>query len=231
MDTLDVRAALTRLPHFRDLPDPLVDQVLALTKRLELHPGDTVFREGQDCDGLYIVVAGAVRVYRLGPDGSERVVHTVPAGRTFGEAALFHHRVFPAHAAALTEPTVLLRLAGQEFLQLFAAEPSLGRSMVGSLSSWLHLLLERIEILTLASAGARLSHYLLRLPATGGDDGLVVELPVSKRELAAELSITPETLSRLLARWRSRAMVAVDGRRITLLAVDALTAVAEPGEL
>lgn len=231
MDAPELRAALARLPHFRGLSPDQLESVAELARPLDLRAGDIVFREGQDCDGLYVIVQGAVRIFRLGPDGSERVVHTIPAGRTFADAALFHHGVFPANAAAAADPTVLLRLAGGPLLELIASEPTLGRSMVGSLSSWLHLLLDRIEILTLASAGARLSHYLLRLPAVQGEDGLVVELPVAKRELAAELSITPETLSRLLARWRSRDMVAVDGRRITLRQVDALTAVAEPGEL
>jgi len=58
---------------------------------------------------------------------------------------------------------------------------------------------------------------------------LRVELPVAKKELAAELSITPETLSRLLHRWRERGWIRVDGRTLALLDCKTLEALAESG--
>ncbi len=99
--------------------------------------------------------------------------------------------------------------------------------MVGSLCGWLHTLLDRIEVLTLISAGSRLATYLLRLPAREVSGELCVTLPLAKKELAAELSITPETLSRLLARWRDRGLVRVEGRTLVLLDGRTLEAIAE----
>ena len=101
--------------------------------------------------------------------------------------------------------------------------------MVGSLCGWLHSLLDRIEVLTIVSAGARLAHYLLRLQAREERGVLSVQLPVPKKDLAGELSITPETLSRLLARWRDRGLVRVEGARIELLDVQALEVLADHG--
>jgi CRP/FNR family transcriptional regulator len=224
-----VRDLLARLPHFRGLPDALLDAVLATASTHELSTGDTLFREGDRCDGFFVVVQGRIKIYRLTPDGREQVVHDVGEGRTFAEAALFHHGRFPAWGAALESPTVILKLDGPRFLELFGSQPELAGSMVGSLCTWLHTLLDRIETLSIVSAGARLAHHLLRLPARDQGDHVVVTLELPKKDLASELSITPETLSRLFGRWRDRGWASVDGSEVTLRDLHALQALADSG--
>jgi len=221
-----LQAALAELPHFRDLTPDLLAKVAALSSEVALGSGELLFQAGQRCDSFFALREGRMRIFRLTPDGREQVVHHIGPGQTFAEAALFHHGVFPASAAAV-EPSRLLRIDGPRFLRLFSDERALAGSMVGSLCGWLHTLLDRIEVLTLISAGSRLATYLLRLPARPAEGGLRVDLPLAKKDLAAELSITPETLSRLLARWRERGLIRVEGRSLALLDTPTLEAVAE----
>jgi CRP/FNR family transcriptional regulator len=194
---------------------------------MEVPAGVVLFHEGQRCDGFYFVEAGRMKIYRLAPDGRERIVHHVGAGQSFAEAALFHFGMFPASAAPVDGPATLLRIDGARFLQLLQDERALGASMLGSLCGWLHVLLDRIEVLTLISAGSRLATFLLRLPARDVGGELRVQLPVPKKDLASELSITPETLSRLLARWRDRGLIRVEGRSVALLDPRTLETLAE----
>ncbi|MGQ0553146.1 MAG: Crp/Fnr family transcriptional regulator [Planctomycetota bacterium] len=222
----DLSSTLAALPHFRELPPPLLARVVGMSREIELAAEEILFHAGQRCDGFYIVCSGVVRVFRTAPDGRQQVVHHIGPGGTFAEAALFHHGIFPASAAA-AEPARLIKIDGPRFLKLFAEERALGSSMVGSLCGWLHTLLDRIAVLTLISAGSRLASYLLRLPAREVSGELCVTLPLAKKELAAELSITPETLSRLLARWRDRGLVRVEGRTLVLLDGRTLEAIAE----
>jgi CRP-like cAMP-binding protein len=218
--------ALAELPHFRELPAALLAKVAELSREVALAPGESLFHAGQRCDAFFVVREGLVRIFRLAPDGREQVVHHIGPGHTFAEAALFHHGIFPASAVA-SEASLLIRIDGPRFLRLFAEERALAASMVGSLCGWLHTLLDRIEVLTLISAGSRLATYLLRLPARQVEGELRVELPVAKKELAAELSITPETLSRLLHRWRERGLIRVEGRSLVLLDTQTLEALGE----
>jgi len=225
----DLRAALGSLPHFRELPAPLIERLVPMVRVMPLPPGRLLFREGQPCDGFYAVLEGAVAIFRHAPDGREQVVHHVGPGRSFAEAALFRFGTFPASARAAAPSTRVLRVDGPAFLRLFAEERALATGMVGGLCQWLHVLLDRIDILTRASAGARLAAWLLEQPASGRSGRLVVELRLPKKALAAELSLTPETLSRLLRRWSDAGWIEVAGRRLLLLDVDALTVVAEGG--
>ncbi len=222
----EIPAALARLPHFRALDDERLSRIAGCCTLRTAQAREELFREGQPCDAFWAVVEGMVRVYRTTPDGREQVVHHVPAGRTFAEAALFHYRVYPASAAVETGPARVLRVDGRRFGALLAEEPALAAAMIGSLCGWMHTLLDRIELLGAVGAGARLAQFLLGLPAKDEGGSLVVALPVAKKTLAAELAITPETLSRLLGRWKELGLVAVKGQRITLVDVRALQAVA-----
>ena len=229
MTRSDLQQGLAALPLFRDLEPALLERVAALSSLRALEPGETLFLEGQRCDGFYAVLEGLVKICRRAPDGREQIVHHVGPGQSFAEAALFHFGILPASAAAADGPARVLKIDGPRFLALIGEQPALATSMVGSLCSWLHVLLDRIEVLTRLSAGARLATHLLRLPArdTGGE--LVVELPLPKKDLASELSITPETLSRLFARWRDRGLIRVEGRRVALLDARTLEAIADSG--
>jgi CRP/FNR family transcriptional regulator len=226
----EIQRALSELPHFRDVEPELLGRVAGLCSVVEPGEGETVFREGQRCDAFFVVLAGLVVVYKLAPDGREQVMHHIVPGQTFAEAALFHFHRFPASARGGAPGTRLLRVDGARFLELFRAEPALAASMVGSLCGWLHALLDRVEVLTQLNAGQRLASWVLRRPARSEGGRLVLELPLAKKDLAAELSITPETLSRLLAGWKERRLLEVDGKRLTLLDTRALQALADGGD-
>lgn len=223
-------AALARLPHFAGLERGLVERVAACTRPRTLRAGEAVFQAGEACEGFFVVLAGAVKLYRLSPEGREQVVHRVGPGRSFAEAALFNIGRYPVHAAAAATPTELLLVEGTSFLALFRGEPRLAQGMVGSLCQRLLTLVGRVEELSLTSAAARLAHHLLRLPARGSGERLAVELAGPKKDLAAELSMTPETLSRLLRRFTERGLLEGRGRRLVLRDPDALTAIAEGAE-
>ena len=94
----------------------------------------------------------------------------------------------------------------------------------------MHELVERIEELSIARAGARLARYLLRQPATGGGAALEIDLPLARKELASHLAIVPETLSRLLRRWQDEGVIRVEGRKLAIPDPRALEAIADREE-
>lgn len=220
-------ADLRTLPHFRTLPEDLLGAVAGCARRLTFSAGQTIFLQGQPSRAFYSVRCGAVKVFRLSPDGREQVLHHLVDGRTFAEAAVLSMPVYPASAVAIEADTRLIEIGAERFLPLFRSEPRLAAAMVSSLSVWLIQMAERVEELSVSSASARLAHYLLRQPSTCPGQGSVVELPMSKKELAAHLAIQPETLSRILKRWHGADLVRTDGRRLEILDERLLFAVAD----
>lgn len=229
MDTRDTIADLRRLPHFRGLPDDLLEGVASASRSVRFDAGLTIFAEGDPVRGFWAVRSGMVKVYRLSIDGHEQVLHHLGQGRTFAEAAVLSMSHYPAHAVAVAD-TELIEIAAEPFLRLFRGEPRLAAAMVSALSNWLLDLTDRVENLSIASASVRLAHFLLRLPSRRADGVTVLELPFAKKELAAYVATTPETLSRLLRRWQEADVLRSAGRRLEILDERVLSAIADGGE-
>lgn len=227
MKAARVDEILAGLALFRALPPEQLAALAPLCRRRMLRAGESVFRQGERARAFYAVAGGAVRVYRSSPDGREQLVHHLRPGQSFGEPALFGAGLYPAHAAAASAGAELVEIEGAGFLARFRAEPALAAAIVASLCARLLELVDRVEELSVGAAETRLARYLLRLPTRGNKGVLELELPMAKKELALQLAITPETLSRQLARWRAQRWIEVAGRRIALRRPEALLAIAD----
>lgn len=204
-------------------------QLIRPTARRVLQPRNTVvFHEGEECRGLYIVESGSVKIYRESADAREHVIYIATTGDTFGEAALFLGRGYPASAAAMQD-SVLILLHKDEFLGLLREHPEICFRMMAAMAEWSHRLVNSIESLTLKDASARFADYILSRLPQGSGDGCVVDLGMPKQVLASHLGMTGETLSRLLARFEEDRLIATQGRSVKVLSVEDLTDLAEYG--
>lgn len=229
MDVAERISELRLLPHFRALAPDLLEELARAARAVRFDAGQSIFAEGEAARAFYAVRAGAVKVYRLSPDGREQVLHHVREGGTFAEAAVLSMRAYPAHAVAVEEAD-LIEIGAERFLELFRGDPRLAAAIVSSLSMWLIRLTERVEELSVISASARLALYLTRLPSRLEGEVVVLELPLAKKDLAAHLAITPETLSRLLRRWQDAGLLRGNGRRLEILDERLLVAIADRDE-
>jgi len=79
---------LATVPLLAELPADHLASIAAAGRTKNVGPGETVFREGDVSDGLYVVLAGKVRIYKQNDDGNEVELATGAAGEYFGELAL-----------------------------------------------------------------------------------------------------------------------------------------------
>lgn len=227
MPESDLQAALAEFPHFHSLPRELLARLATGCRFVRLGAGEVLFTQGEPVLGFYMVRSGAIQLHRSTPDGRDQILQTVVPGRTFAEAAVLSMKRMPASARALSDGTVVVEVCAANFLPLFREDSRLSAAMVVSLSMWLHSLVERIEELQIDSAPARLARYLLRLPSSEKDGRVTLELPMAKKDLAAQLAIAPETLSRLLRRWQDDGVLEARGRELAILDERVLTAIAD----
>jgi CRP/FNR family transcriptional regulator len=192
--------------------------------------GEILFRQDTPAAGLFVVTRGRVEVYRSGGDGARRLIHLFGPQEVVGEVPAFEGGPFPATAAAAAPVAEALFLPRDQFLTLGGERPEILLRMLATLSVRLRKFVGRIESLASRPAPARLADRLLELAWEQGAPGrpaAVVTLPGTKSDLARTLGMTPETLSRLLRRWRDDAVVRVDRREVALLAPDVLQEYAE----
>ncbi|MEE4240184.1 MAG: Crp/Fnr family transcriptional regulator [Desulfopila sp.] len=199
---------------FNGLPDQQLLDLAAISFEKSLGKGENVFFEGDECNGFYLIGTGKVKIYKMSPNGKEHILHIFGPGEPFGEVPVFHGRPFPASAECLVASKVLFFPRGR-FVGLVEKNPSIALNMLAVLSMRLRSFTKQIEDLSLKEVPARLAGYLLFLQEEQGG-GNMVELEISKGQLASLLGTIPETLSRIFAKMSEEGLIEVDGRKITI---------------
>jgi CRP/FNR family transcriptional regulator len=214
------REIIGEISLFQGLPDDQLETIAALAREKQYGRGETIFFEGDPGNGFYLIATGQVKVFKMNLLGKEHILHIFGPGEPIGEVAVFHGQPFPASAEALAQSTLLF-LPRREFVEVIEAHPSIALNMLAVLSLRLRQFAAQIENLSLKEVPARLASYLL-VAAEEQKSGDIVNLDISKGQLASLLGTIPETLSRIFARMSDDGLIRVDGRAITILDRQAL---------
>lgn len=206
---------------FNGLPPEDLAAIAAFTVPQALRKGEYLFHEGEPSRGCYVVQSGAVNVHRVNAAGKEQVIHVFRMGESFAEGSLASPTGYPAHARVTESGTILL-IPKARILELIGGRPDLALRMLGSMSAHLRVLVSMLDDLTLKDVETRVLNWLVK-HGRGSADG-VIRLPGTKRELAAELGTSGETLSRTLALLRDEKLITVGAHAITVLAAPELAA-------
>ena len=208
---MDIIKQIAAIPLFQGLNKEYHHQLSAILVEKRYKRGQTIFSEGDDGDGFYVVASGKVKVFKLSHEGKEQILHIFGAGEPFGEVPVFAGEHFPAHAEAIEESKILF-FPRSAFVELIKKNPSLALNMLAVLSRRLRLFAALIEDLSLKEVPGRLSAYLLYLSETKNRANNLT-LDISKTQLASLLGTIPETLSRILARMSAEDLIQSDGQR------------------
>jgi CRP/FNR family transcriptional regulator len=222
MPPVDPAAIVMRCRLFARLKPAARQALAALAEPRELDAGQTVFRQGDPCPGVCIVGSGLVRVFKLAPSGKEQVLHLAGPGATFAEAAVIGGFACPAFAEAV-EASQIAVIPTEAFLSFLRNDHQGCIVLLAGLAGWLHHVVDLLEDLTLRDAAGRLARHLIQMAGPQGR----VELPSMRKHLAAQLNLTPETLSRTLRRLDQDGCISSERDGITVLDAQRLSAVAD----
>lgn len=202
---------------FSGLPPADLKVIAEITVAKPLEKNEYLFREGDRATGFYVVQSGTISIHRLNPAGKEQVIHVFQAGDSFAEATLATETGYPADARALAPSRVLL-VQKDAFVGLLKHQPELALRMLASMSVHLRVLVSRLDDLTQKDVETRLANWLIkRCPEKNKDAPCSIELPGTKRALAAELGTVSETFSRTLAKFREQNLIEVRGKVVRVL--------------
>jgi CRP-like cAMP-binding protein len=209
---------------FRSLSDEQMEQLSAATTLKSLDPGEHLFEAGSRADEFYLLASGQIKLYRLSPAGQEKVIEIIRPGQTFAEALMFLDiPTYPVNAQALA-PASLYAIKNRVFLDILRGSVDTCFHVMADISMRLKHHLNEIDALTLQNATLRVVNYLGQLIPSGESEAAEITLPAAKNIIASRLSITPETLSRILNVLSSRGLIAVEGLHIRVHDVDGLRA-------
>ncbi len=222
---MDRQQILAESTLFNGLQKEYLDQLTAITYEKTYERGETIFFDGDICNGFYLVGTGKVKIFKMSFSGKEQILHIFGPGEPFGEVPVFNGTPFPASAQPLVKSTVVF-IPRDKFIQLIEKRPEIALNMLAILSFRLRRFTVQIENLSLKEVPARLSAYLLYLMKEQNNEE-VVSLEISKGQLASLLGTIPETLSRIFAKMSEEKLIQVAGRDIRVIDKEGLEMRAE----
>lgn len=207
---------------FKNLSTAQLDKLQHTARLIRLDTNQLLFEHGEQATRFFLVKSGYIKLYRLSPDGKEKVIEMIPPRHTFAEAVMFmQHRVYPVNAQAL-EIAEVISFDSEVYMQLLRESPENCFQILGMLSMRLRGLVDEIDNLTLQNATYRLIGFLQQQLAIQTHQSLLISLDIPKNILASRLSIQPETLSRILKNLVSMGIITVDGKTIKIEDVNKL---------
>lgn len=207
-------ATLSAIDLFAGLPAGEIANFAKLAIRRSYDPKETLFEEGETCQGIWIIASGVVRIYKLTPGGRQVVLAMQPAPGTVAEVPVFDGGPYPATVIA-QEPSEAMLILKEDFLAACRRNPELGLRFLRVFGARLRQLVGLVERITFGSVRQRLATMLLESADAAG--GAEFTLADTHEEIANQLGTVREVVSRNLGRFQGEGLIRVQRREVAII--------------
>jgi CRP/FNR family transcriptional regulator len=191
------RTCIYKVPIFEHLTAEEAESLAAKVRSKRYKRGEFIFREGERSETFFILNEGTVKLSKLSETGKEQILRFLFPGDFFGHFAMLQDKTHYANAEVLDDADVCF-IQKREFRQILECNPKMAYRFLLAVSERLGQADDWLGTISLMDTDKRLAKLLHLFYEKNGAQP-VLRLPAQKKELAAHLGITPETLSRKLA--------------------------------
>jgi CRP-like cAMP-binding protein len=212
------RSLVSGLGLFAECSGDEVDAILQGSRPLHFRKNAIVFEQGAKADDFFLLLHGRVKAFRLTPAGEQVVIRFIAPGEMFGMAMAIRRDTYPASAAAVVD-SVALAWKTSAWPTLVARHPTLAVNTMHALGARLQESQARVVELSTEAVERRIAHALLRLANQGGrktEEGILIDFPISRQDIAQMTGTTLHTVSRIMSAWEIMDLVA-SGRQKVLI--------------
>lgn len=198
------------------LNDQELRELNTITTAVALPAKRTVFCEGDESTYLFNLVSGAVRLSKVLSDGRRQVTGFLFPGDFLGLSVADHY----AYTADTVTPASLCRFERTRLTRLLDRFPKLERRLLDLASNELVQAQDHLMLLGRKTATERLASLLVQLLERIGHsqgEGGVIDLPMSREDLADYTGLTTETVSRTMTRLRKQGVIQIPNTRSVLV--------------
>ncbi|WP_316229548.1 Crp/Fnr family transcriptional regulator [Bradyrhizobium sp. SZCCHNR1070] len=226
------RSLVANLPMFAGLSPAEQDELLGEARSIRYAKGTAVFDQGAEASRFFLLLHGHLRVEKTTSQGQQSVVRYVSAGELFGVAQAMSLLRYPATAVAAVD-SIALAWPSASWARLIAKYPSLASSALQTVGNRLQDTQARVMEISNEQVEQRVAHALLRLAKQAGrkvENGIEIDFPISRQDIAEMTGTTLHTVSRILSAWEGEGLVEGGRQRIVLCDTQRLRGFAEGEE-
>lgn len=225
----DAASLLLQAPLFAGLDTAVLHAAIPLVQTRAYERGLFIFHEGDPATLFYIVKTGRVRLTQLTAEGQQVIIRYLGPGEGMGIIVALSDTTYPVTAETVAD-TQLLCWYKDDIKQLMLQYPALALSglnliaqrFVGLQAQFRELATERVE--------QRVARTLLRLVRQAGrrtDEGVLIDMPLSRQDLAEMTGTTLYTVSRILSKWEQAGLIQTSRERVVICQSHEIVVIAE----
>ncbi len=230
MCTVDLRLEILHgLPFFADLSHEAIAAINPLFRESGYEAGEFIYLAGEPANRLDVVAMGKVKLLRHAPNGQEVVLDLLLPGDFFGSLPVLGADTYPDSAQAHTTGC-MLTITGEDFQTILTQHPTVSLALLEIVSGRLREAREMIHHLSASPVESRVAATLLKLADRLGEDRngeLLIQLPLSRQDLADMTGATVETISRIMSQLRKQGVIRSGRRWVAIVDRGELEALAE----
>jgi len=204
---------------FRDVSPEVFTQVLDASVPRSVEEDGFFFMQGDPATHAYVLVEGRVKMIQITPNGQQIVLRIMTPGQTYGGIALLNPQAgYPATAQAVENSTALAWDTAQ-LRELVEKEPSISLNVMGLMHGYISELQERQKALVTDRVEQRIARILLKLAAQSGrkiEEGVLIDIPITRQDLAEMSGTTLFTVSRTLNEWNRNGLLEIGRERVVI---------------
>lgn len=229
---MDRIAVLKKSLFFSSIPEVTQREISRLFAEEKTPKEDYIFFEGDLPEWLFIVNEGRVKLVKHSDTGKDVILQIFVPGDMFGEVSLFDRKPYGASAQAMEDSTVL-KLSRKDFLLFFGRHPFVATELIMELGRQLREAHSTIKSLAVDRVEQRIANILLKLAKKLGVQergGIVLNLPLTRQDLADMAGTTVETTIRVMSRFTKTKIIKAANGKILILDAKILRQISEDKE-
>jgi CRP-like cAMP-binding protein len=201
------------VPLFRGVSENDLTKIINTAHESSLEAGAFFFHQGDPANRLFLLTHGRVKLGQLSPDGQQVLIKIISPYAMFGVIAIVQGSEYPlfAEAAELSRAHYWIE---EDFTGLISSFPGLALNAMQMMADHVKDTQDRFRQLATERVERRIARTLIRLANQSGrkvDKGVLIDLPLTRQDLAEMSGTTLFTVSRTLSQWENEGIV-ISGR-------------------
>jgi CRP-like cAMP-binding protein len=222
---------INKLPLFINLTTSDMKQLIGAAHRKQVQSGGFFFMQDDPADSMFVLLKGRVKLSQAGPDGQQVLIRVITPVTLFALVAITSVSSYLVTAQA-AEDSLAIYWTRHELMVFSKLIPQLAQNAMGIMAERLNEIQERFREVTTERVEGRLAHTLLRLAAQSGkqvEDGILIDMKITRQDLAEMSGTTLYTASRVLNDWQKQGLLIISRQRVIIQDPYGLEGVVEAG--
>lgn len=217
------------VPLFKMLNLEQLEQVAQVARRRQIVEGEFLYQQEDPAETIYVLLRGRIRLSQVTPEGQQIILRYATPGDAIGIVAVLSEATYPVSAEAM-EPGQVLSWDQGTMRRLMEQFPGVALNALRILSGRVREFQDRVRELSTERVERRIARALLRLARQTGkkvSEGVLIDMPISRQDLAEMTGTTLYTVSRTLSQWETKGLIKSRREQVVVCFPHGLVAIAD----